>query len=262
MTNPHGAAVTSGSGAPPLSIVGRLRRIPVAVWLADHPFVADAILAAAVIGIGVGTMEHIGQTDQDIVRQPDALAYTLAVLGGVLLVWRRRAPVLVVVANSVLIGAYFAVDYPSGPVGLSNMVAVYTLASLRPRRLGIPLVGALVLAATISEIATGESVVDILANFPIFILPWAIGDSVRTRRKYLAHLEERAARLEQERAERDRQAVADERARIAASCTMSWRTAWGSWSSRPVRRGSVLDTRPDDARTSLLAIEATGRDAC
>jgi signal transduction histidine kinase len=261
MTNPHGAAATSEPGAPPLSVVGRLRRVPAAVWLADHPFVADALLAAAVIAVGVGTMEQIGHADREVARHPDALAYTLAVLGGVLLVWRRRAPALVAVANSVLIGAYFALDYPPGPVGLSNMVAVYTLAALRPRRLSVPLVGALVLAATISEIATGEDVVDILVNFPIFILPWAIGDSVRTRRKYLAQLEERAARLEQERAERDRKAIADERARIARELHDVVAHHVGVMVVQAGAARSVLDTRPDDARASLLAVEATGRDA-
>ena len=48
----------------------------------------------------------------------------------------------------------------------------------------------------------------------MFALAWVIGDNMRTRRAYLAEVEERAARLERERDEKARAAV-EERARIA-----------------------------------------------
>ncbi|MDQ2831641.1 MAG: histidine kinase, partial [Chloroflexota bacterium] len=44
---------------------------------------------------------------------------------------------------------------------------------------------------------------------------WSLGDNARTRRAYLAGLEERARRLEREREENARRAVEDERSRIA-----------------------------------------------
>ncbi len=53
---------------------------------------------------------------------------------------------------------------------------------------------------------------------------WFIGGSVRERRRYLAGLAEQEALRRQAEAERARQAVREERVRIARDCTMWWRT--------------------------------------
>ena len=55
----------------------------------------------------------------------------------------------------------------------------------------------------------------VLPELALFAIAWVIGDNLRTRRAYLAELEERAARLEREREEQADRAVIDERARIA-----------------------------------------------
>jgi signal transduction histidine kinase len=98
-------------------------------------------------------------------------------------------------------------------------------------------------------------------NIPIFVLPWAIGDSVQTRRKYLANLEERAASLEREREERDRWAVDNERARIARELHDVVAHHVGVMVVQAGAARSVLADQPDDARQAILAIENTGRDA-
>jgi signal transduction histidine kinase len=246
---------------PPQGVLGRIRQLPLATWLSRHPQLADAALAVVVTAIGVGSMEQLWHADRSLVEEPDALAYALAVLGGTTLIWRRRAPLVVALANSVFIGLYFSLDYPPGPVGLSNMVAIYTLAAYRPRRLSITVASTLFVVATVGEIATGEELVDILVNFPVFALPWAIGDSVQTHRRYLANLEDRAASLERERAERDRLAVANERARIANELHDVIAHHVGVMVVQAGAARSVLDDRPADARRALLAIEHTGRDA-
>jgi signal transduction histidine kinase len=242
-------------------VVGRVRQLPLAIWLSRHPQIADAALAVVVTAIGVGSMEQLWHADRTLVEEPDALAYALAVLGGATLIWRRRAPLIVALVNSVFIGLYFSLDYPPGPVGLSNMVAIYTLAAHRPRRLSVTVASALIVVASLGEIATGEELVDILVNIPVFALPWAIGDSVQTHRRYLAHLEERAAGLEREREERERLAVANERARIAHELHDVIAHHVGVMVVQAGAARSVLDHRPADARRSLLAIEHTGRDA-
>jgi signal transduction histidine kinase len=253
--------VDESRARPPLGLVDRVRRLRVSSWLSRHPQVADALVAALLIAIGVGTMQRLWHGDRAQFEEPDALAASLAVLGGVVLVWRRRAPLLVTVLNTVFVGLYFALDYPPGPVGLTSMVAVYTLAAHRPRRLSATVAATLVVVATVSEVATGEEFVDILVNIPIFVLPWAIGDSVQTRRQYLANLEDRAANLEREREERDRWAVADERARIARELHDVVAHHVGVMVVQAGAARSVLADRPDDARQAILAIENTGRDA-
>jgi signal transduction histidine kinase len=100
--------------------------------------------------------------------------------------------------------------------------------------------------------------------WPLISIGWAAafwfwGDGVRTRRAYLAGLEERARYLEETREEEARRRVADERLRIARDVHD---VIAHSIASINVRAGSalhVMDRRPEQARDALLAIkEASG----
>jgi signal transduction histidine kinase len=128
------------------------------------------------------------------------------------------------------------------PLDLAVVVAMYTLASAVPRRVSVPaLAGALVAlyllcsASLSGGLRVGppmrqrplpvagtpwapESLVEAFytAAVPALLLGigWAVGDNARTRRLYLASLEQRAADLQRERDQRAALAVAAERARI------------------------------------------------
>jgi signal transduction histidine kinase len=97
------------------------------------------------------------------------------------------------------------------------LVAVYTVAVHEPRR-------RLVLAAVILEVgivlATARWALEAPGPVLVFLTGMAtaavvLGVNVRTRRAYLASLEERAAQLERERDQQAQLAAAAERARIA-----------------------------------------------
>jgi signal transduction histidine kinase len=88
---------------------------------------------------------------------------------------------------------------------------------------------------------------------------WAIGRGVRNRHVMVGILGERADRLEREREEKARTAVAEERARIARE--LHDVVAHGV-SVMVVQAGAarrVLSADPQQAERSLLAVEATGR---
>jgi signal transduction histidine kinase len=90
---------------------------------------------------------------------------------------------------------------------------------------------------------------------------WFWGDGLRTRRAYLAGLEERARYLEETREEEARRRVADERLRIARDLHD---VIAHSIASINVQAGSaihVMDRRPEQARDALLAIKAASGEA-
>jgi signal transduction histidine kinase len=182
---------TTGSHLP------RLRR---------HPLVADALLALAVLAIGL-----IGAPGSE---QPERLVFTIALV--VPLVWRRRAPMAVFLAIAAIAFAQWLRDFAlTSDVAL--LVAIYTVAVHESRR---RLVGAAVILEIGIVLATARWAFNSQALVLVFLTGMAtaavvLGLNVRTRRAYLASLEERAAQLERERDQQGQLAAAAERARIA-----------------------------------------------
>jgi signal transduction histidine kinase len=182
---------TTGSHLP------RLRR---------HPLVADALLALAVLAIGL-----IGAPGSE---QPERLVFTIALV--VPLVWRRRAPMTVFLAIAAIAFAQWLRDFAlTSDVAL--LVAIYTVAVHESRR---RLVGAGVILEVGIVLATARWAFNSQALVLVFLTGMAtaavvLGLNVRTRRAYLASLEERAAQLERERDQQGQLAAAAERARIA-----------------------------------------------
>jgi signal transduction histidine kinase len=88
-----------------------------------------------------------------------------------------------------------------------------------------------------------------------------LGDNLRTRRAYLAALEERAERLERERDEQSRRAVAEEQARIARELHDVLAHNVSVMVVQAAAGRDVFDSRPRQAREALRSIEQTGRAA-
>ena len=92
---------------------------------------------------------------------------------------------------------------------------------------------------------------------------WTLGEGVRQRRVHAAELEDRAARLEREREEKARQAVIQERLRIARELHD---VVAHSLSVIGVQAGAArlvldADPHPTRAREAVAAIEATANHA-
>jgi membrane-associated protein len=82
-----------------------------------------ALAVAALVGFGITIAQEPGA------RPPDALAYGLGVASAVVLLARRRWPVVVLGAALVVSLAYNLVGYPAGPTNVAVLVAIYTTAA-------------------------------------------------------------------------------------------------------------------------------------
>jgi signal transduction histidine kinase len=99
------------------------------------------------------------------------------------------------------------------PVGL---LAMYSLGAHASQERAVAGLGAAVILLPVGAVNTEDATVtDLTAPLVVFVAAWSLGRIVRARRLREGELEDRTARLVDEQEERERAAVADERARIA-----------------------------------------------
>jgi signal transduction histidine kinase len=225
-------------------------------WVARHPRLVDAALVAALV---LFSGPRLGPTK--VAAHPWAPALVVALL--LPLVWRRRAPFLVFL----LIGAVAFIQVFIGPplaADLALLVAFYTVAAYESGR-------RILIAAVLLEVG---SVLAALRFAPAGSAFWGwvfisglitaagfIGNNIRTRRAYLAALEDRAARLERDRDRESQIAAAAERARIARE--MHDIVAHNLAVMIALADGAAYTVRdhPDQASAIMSQVSATGRSA-
>jgi signal transduction histidine kinase len=230
-------------------------------WRSLDRRVLDATVAALLLAVTV-----IPLATRSLVagqRPSDIWAYLLAIAMCVPFVFHRRFPVAAItVACCALVlyamGRYNA--YPGLPIFV--LVAGISLHSTRRKALLAAGLGAIALSVGVwlqpERVATASTWV---ASLLAVAVAWLWGENLRNRRARWAAMEERARRLEAEREERDRQAVTDERLRIARELHD---VVAHSMSVIAVQSGvanHVIDSRPAQARQALATIEATSRSA-
>jgi signal transduction histidine kinase len=180
------------------------------------------------VGVAAALVTTVGHWDRVAPWLPRGVIVPLALAQGLLLLARRRAP-MTVLAASTLIGVFMlAVGYPNGAAIFAPCCAAYALAVYGRRTEEAELTGtlrgaaavlvaavALAVAATAPD-ARGQPGVWGSFTFGALIAGcWVLGYALRTRRDYVAELRDRAARLEAAEGERAARAVVDERLRIA-----------------------------------------------
>jgi signal transduction histidine kinase len=199
-------------------------------WLRNHPWQADGLLAAALLGFSVPQIAagQVGAAGHA------AFAVVTVLLAATVLA-RRRYPVAAFVVAAVIGAAQIAFGVQTGGPGpvfalqptnadVAILVLLYTLAAYRPRPVSIAglvicLLGSAVAIARWSPAHgahPGGALFAAAAGLGgVTLTAWVLGDSVayRYRRVYYASLEERAARAEAERDAQARIAAAAERAR-------------------------------------------------
>src|SRR5919198_620019 len=237
--------------------------------LFGRPMVQDGLTAAGLaIASMVGLIAHVpvevleGAGDVPL-QGLDALGVGLVLLQTGPIVWRRTAPVPVLAVTLGALLTFSFLRYPPSLASFGFLVALYTVAAYRVRRVSVPAAIAGGMGALVIFFVPGRPVApDALgAGYLIVGAAWFLGDGVRIRRGHVVQLQDRATRLEKEREERAEQAVTEERRVIARELhdvvahNVSVIVAQAGASQR------IFDSHPEEARAAIRAIEHTGREA-
>ena len=229
-------------------------------WLAANPIVVDAFIAFGLTALSLITI--VGGA-QDL-GSYDPLSLVLLVTQTLPLIARRRWPLAILAITLGATIGHAALARESLNTTLGFLVALFTVGELRDRRTSglAALAAALSVGVLITYRAPIPAALSGLVQTELAILAtWVLGTWARDRRLRLETAEERAARLERDREERDRRAVAEERERIARELHD---VVTHHVSVIVIQAGAAeraLDKRPADARTAIEAIDATARQA-
>ncbi|MER5728495.1 histidine kinase [Streptomyces sp. NPDC002138] len=192
----------------------------------------------------------------------DWASYAMTTLGVLPLVWRRRAPVTVLVTILAVGGAYkLTIDGPGQPLPYAALIAFYTVALLCAARVRLAVGGLTVLAVALSVGWNTGTARELLFTLFVSGAAYALGRLQHTRQAYTAAVEDRAEQLERANRIEAEQAAARERARIARemhdilSHAVSIMIVQAEAGPVAVRRA------PERAEAAFDAIAETGRDA-
>jgi signal transduction histidine kinase len=179
------------------------------MWLRRHPRLVDGALALVLA---------LFEDPRLIVGRPvNVLALLLTVALLLPLAWRRRAPFVVfLIMAAAALAQWFAASPLVAYIAL--LVAFYTVAANERRWRILSAAALLEIGAAMTAVRyapAGAGLVGWVFVSGMIAAAGFIGANIRTRRAYLAALEDRAARLERERDRESQLAASAERARIA-----------------------------------------------
>ncbi|MFI9591405.1 sensor histidine kinase [Nonomuraea sp. NPDC052265] len=211
------------------------------------PVAADGLLAAVIFAVtlGPGRVAEGG---------PVALALQVALVAP--LVWRRRAPMLVLCA----IGAAAALQWAAGvqlPADAALLVALYTVAAHRPWRAALAAALALeagVVLAALRWAPPGRMPFTVAALSAMSAAALAAGLWTRARQAYVTY-------LERDRDQRARLAVAEERARMTRDMHDIVTHNLSVMVALADSAAYVHDRAPRQAAAAMTQIADTGRQA-
>ena len=202
-----------GTAALVSSVVETARRTP--GWL-RRPWLADLAVAGvfgifAVFGTSQSGQEGHGQ------RRLDWLGWGLLAVAAAALAARRRWPAAVLLVTAAAVAVSVALRYPTGPIWLTPLIALYTAAATGRRALALLAAGALAaaLGAWLLLAPDPGTPAELGASLLMVALALAMGEVTRGRRDYLAEAERRAVEAERTREETARRRANEERLRLA-----------------------------------------------
>ncbi|NED17495.1 sensor histidine kinase [Streptomyces sp. SID9913] len=219
----------------------------------SRPLVVDSLIAAAltVVALLLGP-EAARQGQQPL----DTAAYALVLLTHLPLVFRVRAPVTVCLLVHGVWLVYITAGYWPVVCSFGPMLAVYTVASLRPARISLPcavLMGAVwICAGAVNHTDSWPSVLGQAVVYPAVL--WRFG-------VLALHSARLTRQLRREQAERARREVAEERGRIARELHDVVAHHMSVISVQTGLARFVFDTDPRTVRDALDTIDAVGKEA-
>ena len=230
----------------------------------------DILLAAALSGAALYEI-WVAPFPSDMgIPGPRLENTVIFVFVGLALVLRRRVPIatLFAIVAAVLIQreVFLSQSVDQAPIEsfLALLVAFYSAAAYaEPRRaaIGGALAGAAIIATDLPYLIAGNPRQDTVPSWIFMTTLWLAGWAFRRRRTQAVRLEDRAARLEREREERARVAVAEERARISRELhdVVAHSVSVIVVQAQAAQR--LIDGDQQEARRALGSIETSGRQA-
>jgi signal transduction histidine kinase len=222
-----------------------------------EPRLLDWLIAVA---LAVALELHLVLRDEGSVAAVD-------IAGGLLLTLplaaRRRAPVVVAgvfvataILNAAFGGGLFEGEPPPIAALLAGALAFYSVGAYCEDRLALSGVGIGVVAVWSSVLVGGDIDVQsfLFSAGLVVVMPWLAGRTSRSRAQ-------RMAALEREQRQRELNAVAEERTRIARELHDVIAHNVGLMVVQAQGAQRVLDRDPERAREALATIERTGRTA-
>ncbi len=193
-----------------------------------------------------------------------AVAVPTTVLLTLPLVWRRTFPLsaLTVILSAAVLEGMLGAPPESVAVVVSWVAAVYSVARYSPMsRSLLGLAEAAAAGCTLVVLGPGGTLSDYLAAVFVPIVPPFLAGAFVARHVRTRELETLTGRLEAEREERTREALVEERARIARELHDVVAHSVSTMVVQAQAGDSLLDTEPAQAREALHAIEDSGRQA-
>ena len=166
------------------------------------PTGADLVVSTGMVSLGLAGL-MLAPLGQPEFRDSDLLAVLLTFSQGVPLVVRRQRPLEVLALVWLGTVAFVMLRYPPVTTALAGVaVAIYAVAaydSSRPESVRVVVPGVLAALLAGAAMASGYSPAEGAALLLVVVTAWVFGDRVRTRRRYVAALQERTELLERER---------------------------------------------------------------
>ncbi|MFG2786048.1 sensor histidine kinase [Streptomyces sp. NPDC048419] len=223
-----------------------------------NPYAVDTALAALVLFAVSLQWMFPDEGDDPLSRQ----GWLLGAATAVPLVWRRRWPFATAWVVSAATPAMAVYHAPPPDVVWGGLVVLYTLAARSPvwqRRL--MLAGWLVGATLTMQHKENAHPFEYAFHLLTVLCAYGLGTLARVQRAYTTAVEDRARRLERERAADTARALAQERARIARDMHDVLAHAVSLMVVQAEAGPVVVRSDPDRAEASFEAIAAAGRDA-
>lgn len=240
----------------PMSRRARLAATTLTSWVRDLSSVAkDRILALLLALLAV--VEVV--TAEAVVGSRWLQAIALVVMTASV-AWRRASPVLAGAVAGAALGAQTLLgeaDVVAGFVAL--MIVTYSAASYAPLRRA--LVGGTFVAGGVFvyPIVGATTFAEEAGNLAIFAGMWVLGRMVRSRQMRAVEAEARARAVEQDREERIRAVIAEERSRMARELHDIVAHGVSLMVLQAGAARQTLDTAPAAVPDLLMTIERAGR---
>ena len=190
--------------------------------------------------------------------------------------WRRMAPAVIAAAVGIGFAVFRALEVPEGPASSLAVFMVIHAAGAhewdrRRRDVGRGLALAAGAVALVLSLVQAYDVVNVdivievsfslAINLAFYAAAWALGDLARTQRADRAELRRRAEQLALERERRARQAVLDERVRIARELHDVVAHHVSVMGVQAAAARHVLAADPSRAAQAMAQVEESGRQA-